>query len=198
MVLRIGPASGHLHPGAEHVPERRLARHRRRVDRQLRRARHLAGDAAQQVRGHLSAQLQVEEARDLPRRAGRAADLPGADGRLSRAVAVLHRAGQVDVAAHEPAAARSRLFGRHPALLRHLPARHGQQRGTRRVVRATRRVSTRWPAACTTAPRSDRSSSGTRPIRHSATGADLVRDRHAQHQDRHAVRRGATTRRPST
>ena len=37
----------------------------------------------QQVRGDLPAQLQVEAARDLPRRAGRRPDLPGADGRLS-------------------------------------------------------------------------------------------------------------------
>ena len=46
VVFRIAPPSGHVHPGAEHVQERRIARYRRRLDRQLRAARHLAGDAA--------------------------------------------------------------------------------------------------------------------------------------------------------
>ena len=76
VVFRIASPSGHLHPGAEHVQERRIAGHRRRLDRQFRAARHVAGDPPQQARGDVSAQLQVEEARDLPRRPGRAANLP--------------------------------------------------------------------------------------------------------------------------
>ena len=79
----------------------------------------------------------------FPRRAGRAADFPRGDGRLPRALALLHRAGQVDVSDHQPPAARDRLLRRHPALLRRLPARHyGGARHARSGTR-TRRASTR-------------------------------------------------------
>ena len=77
VVFRVGPASGHLRPDSEHLSGGRIVGCGRCVDPQLRGARHVPGDSEEQVRVHLSAEFQVEGARNRVRRPDRAADLPG-------------------------------------------------------------------------------------------------------------------------
>src|SRR5262249_6327757 len=53
------------------------------------------------------------------------ADFPRADGRLSRAGALLHRAGEMDGADHESTADGGGLLRRHPSLLGFLSTGNG-------------------------------------------------------------------------
>ena len=189
LVLRVVATPGNVHPGAEHVPEQRRARRRRRLDQQLRGPRYVAGDAQEQVCGDLPAQLQNQAARNLPRRTGRRPDLPGANRWLSCPVAVLHRAGEVDVSRDEPPPARGGPVGRHPALLRHLSAGNERRTRQRRVVRqclaprlGRRRTSVPHQGWTDRAVEFSGPEVGRREL--------VVRDGHAQHQDRPSVRVG--------
>ena len=131
--------------------------------KQLRRPRHVAGDAAEQVRRHLSAQLQVEGARDRERRPDGPADLPGHFRHAARPGALLHRAGEVDVADHEQAA-RSRSATRATSCTTRACYEPGiaQVRGTpawfatASHLERDDRLAARWP---------DSTTSGSIPIR---------------------------------
>ena len=186
VVVRLGAPPGHVRANTEFVQERRLAGDRGCLDQQLRRSRDLAGNAAQQACRHLPAQLQVEGSRDQRGRSGRRAHLQRTIVGLPPAGPLLHRASQVDHPDHESTADGGRLLGRYPALLGRVPA--GNRAGAWHGGVDRQRVTTRHHHRRHTGPhrrRTNQSIEHARPTLRRRVG--LLRDRHTQHQDGHAL-----------